>query len=136
MPSSATQDQWFETVLDQLRALDGVELEVLEDGRTALRLSFNGLESEVFLAASADDYRSRKIQYGTLCRAIAALGIEEGKTFVAPPPARRALTPQMIAAREKRKKDFVAWQEVWRTLRKAEKALDVEYEIAQMKDYY
>lgn len=136
MSRSATQDQWFETVLDQLRALDGVECVALEDGRTALTFSFNGRTGELFLAAVADDYRARKIQYAALCEAITELGITEGQSFVAPPPARRALTPQMIAAREHRKKTFEAWQEVWRTLRKAEKALDVEYEIAQMKDYY
>lgn len=136
MSRSPTQDQWLETVVDQLRALDGVDCEVLEDGRTALRFSYNGLAGELFLAASVDDYRSRKIQYAALCNAITELGIEEGKTFVPPPPGRRALTPQMIAARERRKKAFEAWQEVWRTIRKAEKALDVEYEIAQMKDYY
>ena len=136
MSRSTSQEQWLDTVLDQLRALDGVELERLEDGRTALRLAYNGLTSERFLAASADDYRARKIQYAALCDAITELGIEEGKSFVPPPPGRRTLTPQMIAARERRKKTFEAWQEVWRTIRKAEKALDVEYEIAQMKDYY
>lgn len=136
MSRSATQDQWLDTVLDQLQALDGVECERLEDGRMAVRISFNGASTELFLAASADDYRTQKIQYGALGNAIAEIGIEEGQTFTAPPPARRALTPQMIAAREQRKKTFEAWQEVWRTLRKAEKALDVEYEIAQMGPYY
>lgn len=136
MSHSATQDQWLDTVLEQLGALDGVETDELEDGRIALRLSYNGLACDIFLAASADDYRSQKVQYAALCKAIAELGIKEGQSFVAPPPARRALTPQMIAAREQRKKNFEAWQDVWRTIRKAEKALDVEYEIAQMKDYY
>jgi hypothetical protein len=42
----------------------------------------------------------------------------------------------MRAAREQHKNVFEAWQDVWKTLRKAEKALDVEYEIAQMRDYY
>ena len=46
------------------------------------------------------------------------------------------MTPQMCEARARRKREFDAWQQLWRTLRKAEEALDVEYEIAQMKDYY
>jgi hypothetical protein len=46
------------------------------------------------------------------------------------------MTPQMRSARAKQKAAFDAWQEVWLTLRKAEKALDVAYEITQMRDYY
>jgi hypothetical protein len=64
------------------------------------------------------------------------LALEEGAIYTPPPPPRRGMTPQIRAAREKQKRDFEAWQDVWRAVRQAEKALDVEYEIAQMKDYY
>lgn len=136
MSGSTTQDQWLDTVLGQLRALDGVECESLEDGRIRLKISRNGDTREAFLAAAADDYRTQKIRYSQLQKTLTAIGIEEGLTFVAAKPSRRAMTPQMQAARAQQKKTFDAWQDVWRTLRKAEKALDVEYEIAQMKDYY
>lgn len=136
MSTDATQDQWFKTVIDQLRSLDGVACEAEKDGRIALSISHNGENRQVSLAIADDDYRARKIQYGELRAVLTELGIEEGQTFVAPPLPRRPMTPQMRAAREKQKTAFDAWQDVWRTLRKAEKALDVEYEIAQMKDYY
>jgi len=42
----------------------------------------------------------------------------------------------MLAAKANRQKEFDAWQEVWRRIRKAEKSLDVEFEITQMQDYY
>jgi hypothetical protein len=136
MSRSATQDQWLDTVLDQLRVLDGVDCEDAEDGRIRLEISRDGESRELTIDAGDIDYRAKKIRYGVLRDALTGLGIEEGMTFVAPPLPRRPMTPQMRAAREQQKYAFDAWQEVWKTLRKAEKSLDVEYEIAQMKDYY
>jgi hypothetical protein len=128
--------QWLNTIMDQLSALDGVEVEELKNGHVSLALSYNGLDSEIFIVSSAGDYRAQKVQYRALREAISRLGVKEGQDFIAPPPTRRALTPQIIAAREKKKKIYGEWQALWRLVRKAEKALDVEYEIAQMKDYY
>lgn len=136
MATDATQDQWLNNVIDQLRALEGVECVTVDDGRIGLKISSNGDSSEVFISVSGNDYRTQKIQYGQLREMLTTLGIIEGQTYVAAKLPRRPMTPQMRAAREQQKNAFDAWQEVWRTLRKAEKALDVDYEIAQMRDYY
>lgn len=136
MSTDTTQDQWLNNVVDQIRALDGVACETGEDGRIELTVSCNGNSSEMSIAVSGNDYRSHKIQYGKLRKMLTELGISEGQTFVAAKLPRRPMTPQMRAARENQKNAFDAWQEVWRTLRKSEKALDVEYEIIQMRDYY
>lgn len=136
MRTDATQDQWLNTVIDQLRALDGVACDTEEDGRVGLHISRDSDSREVLLSISGNDYRAHKIQYSQLRQFLTELGIEEGQTFVAPPLPRRPMTPTMRAAREKQKNEFDAWQAVWRTLRKAEKALDVDYEITQMRDYY
>jgi hypothetical protein len=136
MARSDTQDLWLETVLDQLRALDDVMCVKAEDGRLTLEISRNGESREITIDARDDDYRALKMRYGAIRDALTGLGIEEGMTFVAPPLPRRPMTPMMRAAREQQKNAFEAWQDLWKTLRKAEKALDVEYEIAQMKDYY
>lgn len=136
MARSETQDQWLETALEQLSPLDGVACEHAEDGSIQLEISRDGNSREITIDVQDSDYRALKIRYGTIRDALTDLGIEEGMTFVAPPLPRRPMTPQMRAAREQQKNTFDAWQDVWKTLRKAEKALDVEYEIAQMKDYY
>lgn len=136
MSADTTQDQWLNSVIDQLCALEDVTSESEEDGRVRLTISHNGMSREVSLSVSDDDYRTQKIQYGELCRCLTELGIEEGPTYVAPPLPRRPMTPSMRAAREQQKNAFHAWQQIWRTLRKAEKALDVDYEIKQMRDYY
>lgn len=136
MSSDTTQDQWLNSVIDQLSALDGVTCRTSDDGFFALCISRDGNSEEITLGITGNDYRTQKIQYGELRRALTELGVEEGQTYVAPPLPRRPMTPQMRAARELQKAAFDAWQEVWRTLRKAEKALDVDYEITQMRDYY
>ena len=136
MSRSTTQDQWLNTVIDQLHSLESVEYENKEDSRVRLTISCGGDSREVFLTVSGTDYRTQKIQYNQLRKTLMELGIKEGQTFVAAKLPSRPITPQMRAARAKQKAAFDAWQEVWRTLRKAEKALDVAYEIIQMRDYY
>ena len=136
MSRSTTQDQWLNTVIDQLHSLESVEYENKEDSRVRLTISCGGDSREVFLTVSGTDYRTQKIQYSQLRKTLMELGIKEGQTFVAAKLPSRPITPQMRAARAKQKAAFDAWQEVWRTLRKAEKALDVAYEIIQMRDYY
>jgi hypothetical protein len=136
MSRSTTQDQWLNTVIDQLHSLESVEYENLEDSRVRLTISCGGDSREVFLTVSGTDYRTQKIQYSQLRKTLMELGIKEGQTFVAAKLPSRPMTLQMRAARAKQKAAFDAWQEVWRTLRKAEKALDVAYEIIQMRDYY
>lgn len=136
MSADTTQDQWLNSVIEQLCALDGVACEAAENGCVELSISRDGNNREITLSVTGNDYRTHKIQYGELRRTLTELGVEEGQTYVAPPLPRRPMTPQMRAAREQQKAAFDAWQEVWRTLRKAEKALDVDYEITQMRDYY
>ena len=136
MSEKPTQNQSLGSVIEQLRALEGVEGDIDNDGQIELTVSYDGATAQIVLDPSADDYRSQKIQYNTLRETLTQLGISEGQTFVAAKLPRRPMTPLMRAAREKQKKTFEAWQELWGTLRKAEKALDVEYEIRQMRDYY
>lgn len=136
MADSAAQDQWLEKIVAQLHARDGVTHEVLEDGRIALTLLYNGATRDLILAEYAGDFRAQKIQYSRLRESLTALGITEGAAYVAPKRSRKPPSPEMIAARAKQRTEFDAWQEVWRTIRLAEQALDVDYEIAQMKDYY
>lgn len=136
MSSDTTQDQWLNSVIDQLCALDGVVHEATDEGRIELRISRNSNDREISLSVVGNDYRTQKIQYSELRRVLTELGIREGQSYVAPPLPRRPMTPQMRVAREQQKAEFDAWQQVWRTLRKAEKALDVDYEIRQMRDYY
>ena len=136
MSRSTTQDQWLNTVIDHVHCLESVEYEYEEDSRVRLTISCGGDSREVFLTVSGTDYRTQKIQYSQLRKTLMELGIKEGQTFVAAKLPSRPMTPQMRAARAKQKAAFDAWQEVWRTLRKAEKALDVAYEIIQMRDYY
>jgi len=136
MPGNATQDQWLEKVVAQLRSREGVEYEALEDGRIALTISYNSDSRKLFLAGSASDFRAQKTQYGQLRKTLTDLGINEGLKYMAAKRPRNRISPEILAARAKQQKEFEAWQELWRTLRTAEKSLDVEYEIAQMKDYY
>lgn len=136
MSGSASQSQWLEKVVEQLCSREGVEHEDLEDGRIALKISCNGESGEALLAGSASDFRAQKNQYTQLRETLTALGIKEGEQFVAAKRSRIPMSPEILAARAKQRKEFDAWQDVWRTIRMAEKALDVEYEIVQMKDYY
>ena len=137
MAGSATQDQWHKKVVEQLCAREGVEHEDLNDGRIALKISYNGASRNVFLAGSSGDFRAQKNQYRQVRKTLTELGIAEGQEFAAAAKrSRRPMTPAMLAARAKQQKEHEAWQEVWRTIRKAEKSLDVEFEIAQMLDYY
>ena len=136
MSISAEQTQWLNKVVEQLRSIDGVEYEVLNDGRIALEISYNGESRKVLMAGSASDYRALKIQYSQIRDTLTELGIIEGLKFVAARRSRRPMSQEMLPAREKQQKEFDAWQEVWRRIRKAEKSLDVEFEITQMLDYY
>ena len=136
MSGSDTQNRWLEKVVEQLRSIDGVEDEFLKDGRIALRISYRGERRKLLMARSASDYRAQKIQFSRIRETLTELGIKEGQKFVAAKPSRKPMTPEMLAARAKQQKEFDAWQEVWRTIREAERSLDVEYEISQMIDYY
>lgn len=136
MTKTAIKDQLFGKVVERLCAMEGVACETQAEGRIGLRITHNGASGETSLELRAGNYGARKNQYGRLRETLRELGITEGLVFVPEKPPRRPMTPPMRAAREKRKKDFDAWQDVWRTIRRAEKALDVEYEIAQMRDYY
>ena len=136
MSGSEIQKRWLETVVEQLCAREGVEQEVLKDGRTAFKISQNGKSRRVFLAAAESDFRTQKVQYSQMRKALSELGIAEGQEYVPARRPRRPMSAEMHAARSKQQKEFEAWQELWRTIRKAENALDVEYEISQMWDYY
>ena len=136
MSENAAHIQWLEKVVEQLRARDGVEYVDQQDGRLSLSISCNGDSRNVTMTSVAGDYRMQKNQYALLRKALTELGIKEGQTYVAPKRPRKPMSPAMLAARAKQQKEFEAWQEVWRTIRQAEKSLDVEFEIAQMMDYY
>lgn len=136
MSGSAKQTRWFKEVVEQLRSREGIEYEVLKDGRIALEISYNGESRKVFMAGSASDFRTQKIQYSQIRETLTELGIIEGLNFVAAKRSRKPMSQEILAARAKQQKEFDAWQEVWRTIRQAEKSLDVEFEISQMLDYY
>lgn len=136
MSGSADQNRWLNKVVEQLRSINGVEDEALDDGRIALEISYNGERRKVFMPGLAGDYRTLKIQYSQVRETLTELGITEGLTFVAARRPGRPVSPEMLAAKANRQKEFDAWQEVWRRIRKAEKSLDVEFEITQMQDYY
>ena len=136
MSKGAAQDQGLNKVVDQMSAMDGIVCEKLADGRIELRFSYEGATRELFLTVSDSDYRFQKIQFSRLRETLAELGVSEGQTFVAPALPKRPMTPPMRAARAKKKEEFETWQGLCRIIRLAEKALDVEYEIAQMRDYY
>ena len=136
MSGSADQIRWLNKVVEQLRSINGVEDEVLDDGRIALEISYNGERRKVFMPGLAGDYRTLKIQYSQARETLTELGITEGLTFVVARRPGRPVSPEMLAAKANRQKEFDAWQEVWRRIRKAEKSLDVEFEITQMQDYY
>ena len=129
-------DQGLPRVLEQLCAIEGVTNEKLSGGRSTLTIRYDDTFRVIEIALASGDYRIQKTQYETLRNTLAELRIEEGAIYTPPQPSRRGNTPQIRAARQKQKMMFDAWQETWRELRRAEKALDVEYEIAQMKDYY
>jgi len=136
MSGSADQNRWLNKVVEQLRSINGVEDEALDDGRIALEISYNGERRKVFMPGLAGDYRTLKIQYSQVRETLTELGITEGLTFVVARRPGRPVSPEMLAAKANRQKEFDAWQEVWRRIRKAEKSLDVEFEITQMQDYY
>ena len=101
-----------------------------------IEIAYNGETRKLLLAVSASDYRAQKNQYSQIRETLTELGIIEGQEFVPAKRSRRPTSPEMVAARAKQRKEFDAWQEVWRTIREAERSLDVEYEISQMLDYY
>ena len=137
MSGSAEKNRWLGKVVEQLRAIDGVE--------DAFDITYKDERRKVFVAGpapdsasdTASDYRALKIQYSQIRETLTELRIEEGMTFTAPRRSGgRPISPEMLAARAKQQQAFDAWQELWRRIRQAEKALDVEFEIAQMQDYY
>ena len=136
MSVGAEQIQSLNNIIEQMRSIEGVEHEVLNDGRIALEISYGGESRTVFIAGSADDYRALKFQYNEIREALTELGIKEGMEFVAARRSRRTMSPEMVAAIAKKKKEFDAWQELWREIREAEKSLDIEVEFAQMRGYY
>ena len=136
MSNGVTQDQWLKKVAALLRSREGVETDNRNDGRTEFKISHNGASGSVFLSGTARDFRTQKIQYGQLRKTLTDLGILEGQQFVPAKRARNRMSPEILAARAKQQKEFEAWQEIWRTIRAAEMALDVEFEISQMLDYY
>ena len=136
MSVSTEQNQSLDNIIEKLRSMEGVEHEVLNDGRIALEISYGGECRKVFIAGSADDYRALKLQYSRIRDALTELGIKEGMEFVAARRSRRPLSQEMLAAAAKKKKEFDAWQELWRIIREAEKSLDIEFEFNQMRDYY
>ncbi len=129
-------DQGLPRVMEQLCSIEGVLCEDSLGDRPVLKLVAGGGSRELEIVLDSDDYRVQKNQYELLCRTLTEIGIPEGATYTPPPPPRRGMTPHIRVTRERQKQVFEAWQEAWRTIRKAEKALDVEYEINQMKDYY
>jgi hypothetical protein len=143
--ASTKRKIWFARLADELAAREGVTAAVRDDGRTAFEIvppqAGTGGTAEFALAPPDGEFAALKDDCARLRDVLTRLGIAEGATYVPePPPAARpggrSMTPQMREARAARKREFDAWQKLWRTLRKAEEALDVEYEIAQMKDYY
>ncbi len=136
MSDNEEQSRWLLRAAEQMGALEGVETEVLTDGRIALAISYGGDSRKLVLACAEAEYRDLKIQFNRIREALTELGIREGQTFVAPKRSRRPLSPEMLAARAKQEQAFNAWQDMWRVLRESERSLDVEYEIVQMIDYY
>jgi hypothetical protein len=136
MPTSATYDRWLKKIVEQLRAIDGVEHDVLENGKIALKIIHNGKSRDVQMASTASEIRIQKDQFNQLRDILTDLGVTEGQTFVAAKRSRKPMSPEMAAARARQQKEFEDWQEVWRIIRKAETSLDREYEISNMLDYY
>ena len=136
MSGRATRNRWLGKAVEQMRAMEGVAHETLKDGRVALEIAYSGESRKLVVAGSASDYAAQKNQFRQIRDTLTELGITEGLEFVPAKRPRRPMSPEMLAAREKQKKDFDAWQELWRTLRKAENALDAEFELSQMLDYY
>ena len=130
------RDQGLHKVLENLRMIDEVKIENLSDQRHMLTIEYKSKLGTIEIDSGSGDYRDRKVQYERLRAMLQGLGVEEGATYTPPPPSSRPITPQMRASREKQKQAFASWQGAWRIIREAEKTLDVEYEIAQMKDYY
>ena len=130
------KDQRLHKVLEKFRMIDEVKIENLSDQRHILTIEYKSKCGTIEIHSGLGDYRERKVQYERLRGMLEGLGVKEGATYTPPPPSTRSITPQMRASRVKQKQTFASWQEAWRIIREAEKALDVEYEIAQMKDYY
>jgi len=136
MAQGKIEDQGLPKVIELLKTIGDVTCDNQPDGRCVLSILRNGTERKIDIVYASGDYRMQKTQYERLRQVLVELDVEEGAVYRPPPPPRRGMTPQIRAAREAQKQTFEAWQEAWRAIRKAEKALDVEYEIAQMKDYY
>lgn len=136
MSNSATYNRWLKKTVEQLRMIDGVEDDVLEDGEIALKILHNGKIQHVIIAGTASEIRIQKDQFSLLRDTLTDFGILEGQIYVAPKRSRMPMSPEMAAARAKQQKEFESWQEVWRIIRKAETFLDREYEISNMLDYY
>jgi len=136
MSVGAEQNQSLDNIIEQMRSIDGVEHEVQNDGRIALEISYNGESRKVLVAGSASDYRALKFLYNQIRETLTELGIREGMEFVAARRSRRPMSHEMLAAAAKKKRQFDAWQALWRKIREAEKSLDIEFEFNQMRDYY
>ena len=82
MSVGAEQIQSLNNIIEQMRSIEGVEHEVLNDGRIALEISYGGESRTVFIAGSSDDYRALNFQYNKIREALTELGIKEGIEFV------------------------------------------------------
>jgi len=133
---TSTQEIWFDRVMTRIRARDGVTVAERDDGAVTLEIVQDGASREITLPGAGADYAEHKQQFSDLRDALSALGIAEGASYTPPPPPKRGMTPMIQQARAKQREEFNNWQIVWRTIRAAEKNLDVEFELRQMMDYY
>ncbi|MEK9683084.1 MAG: hypothetical protein VW226_00930 [Rhodospirillaceae bacterium] len=133
---TSSQTRWFQRVLSKVSAREGTELQQLETGHIAIRIRFNGHESNIELFGPNASYAEQKEEFSNLRKLLTELGIQEGESYSAPAPPRRGMTPMIQQARARQKREFEGWQDVWRQIRGAEKNLDVEFELKQMMDYY
>ncbi|NKB21140.1 MAG: hypothetical protein GKS01_11635 [Alphaproteobacteria bacterium] len=131
-----THNRWITKLVEQMSSIEGVTHLSLKHEQIELRILHNGAQRTVLMAGRTSDIRGQKDQYGKMRSALTELGIIEGQNFTPPKRSRKPMSPQMAAARAKQQQEFGAWQEIWRTIRKAETSLDREYEISNMIDYY
>lgn len=136
MNENTPQDKWFNRIIKMVSKQKAVTVNEVEDGKFLMRFVHKGEYYKLTLNRKKVNYAFQKKQYGDLREMLVSIGIKEGDVYIPPPPKKRGTTPEIQKARSEHRKEFEAWQDILKTIRAAEKDLEVNFELKQMIDYY
>jgi len=136
MKEYTPQDKWLNRIIKMLRKQKDVNVCELETGEFLIEIFHNGECYKHTFTTQKISYALQKKQYSDLRNTLLSTGIKEGTVYTPPPPIKRGSTPEIQKARFNTRKEFEAWQNIFKNIRTAERELEANFELEQMIDYY